>query len=456
MATRTRRRRRRQFDDQEALERALQNNSQANYPTIIAGFEARGIPAADIKPRENVFTYHAWQAKGRQVMRGERGVRIATVLDVEKKDPTTGEPVKVRKPRSCYVFHVTQTKANGEPDPPNHEPLQGGPEPATQPAAPATTPNPPRQADGPQGSPAALRAKADAMQAAIDRKLDPAILKQNPTRRRLSIGGSMVTEGLQMVDQQRALRAIADAIEAGTLEPCLWHVKHRGDVEKLYFGWGETTDQQRDLVRAYATVDTTPAQRAAQQREQKIREAEADLVGQKLPGFFPTPERLAQRMAGLANIEEGMEVLEPSAGKGDLAEAIREHAPPCELLCIERCHPLAGILELKEFQVFRGDCLEAAGEVDRVVMNPPYENGQDADHVRHCFDLLRPGGRLVALVGRGLSFRQDRKCIEFRSWLTMPEVIVVHSEQLDDAFNQPGTFRRTGVAVTLLVLDKPL
>jgi hypothetical protein len=54
----------------EALTRAVQGQSLSNWPAIVAGFEAKGIPADDIRPRENVFTYHAWRALGRQVRRG--------------------------------------------------------------------------------------------------------------------------------------------------------------------------------------------------------------------------------------------------------------------------------------------------------------------------------------------------------------------------------------------------
>jgi hypothetical protein len=43
----------------EALERARASQALSNYPSIFEGFMAKGIPEADIKPRENVFTSHA-------------------------------------------------------------------------------------------------------------------------------------------------------------------------------------------------------------------------------------------------------------------------------------------------------------------------------------------------------------------------------------------------------------
>jgi len=46
----------------EALSRATSGMSVSNYPTIYGGFIEKGIPESEIKPRENVFTYHAWRA----------------------------------------------------------------------------------------------------------------------------------------------------------------------------------------------------------------------------------------------------------------------------------------------------------------------------------------------------------------------------------------------------------
>ena len=97
----------------EALSRALSNQSLSNYPAIFRGFIERGIAESEIHPRENVFTYQAWRALGRQVKRGEHGVRICTYIpiDTKEKDSDTGEvTVKTSsRPRMTTVFHITQT-----------------------------------------------------------------------------------------------------------------------------------------------------------------------------------------------------------------------------------------------------------------------------------------------------------------------------------------------------------
>ena len=110
----------RQEIQQEALARAVGNQSLANWPAIFAGFAAKGIPESDVRPRENVFTYHAWRALGRQVRRGEHGVKVVTfvALDRDGAPATEGEEgdgkqekrkARGRRPWTATVFHVSQT-----------------------------------------------------------------------------------------------------------------------------------------------------------------------------------------------------------------------------------------------------------------------------------------------------------------------------------------------------------
>jgi hypothetical protein len=102
---------------QEALTRAATGQSLSNWPAIIHGFIAKGIPESDIRPRENVFTFHAWRALGRTVRRGEHGVKVTTYVSGEREeketDQATGEERAAkrsfRRPWTATVFHVSQT-----------------------------------------------------------------------------------------------------------------------------------------------------------------------------------------------------------------------------------------------------------------------------------------------------------------------------------------------------------
>ena len=95
----------------EALHNATTQTSMRNYPDIFDGFLAMGIDESDIKPRENIFTFNAWKAKGRIVSKGEHGVRIITYVAMSKTDEDTGEVSNFRHPRKTTVFHVSQTEA---------------------------------------------------------------------------------------------------------------------------------------------------------------------------------------------------------------------------------------------------------------------------------------------------------------------------------------------------------
>src|SRR5229473_631983 len=98
----------------EALDRAQSGQALTNYPAIFAGFMAKGIAEADIRPRENVFTFNAWKALGRSVKKGEHGVKVVTFIECSatQRDPASGEekPVTYRRPHTTTVFHISQTE----------------------------------------------------------------------------------------------------------------------------------------------------------------------------------------------------------------------------------------------------------------------------------------------------------------------------------------------------------
>ena len=101
---------------EQALERATQGQSLANYPAIFDGFMEKGIPEAGIKPRENVFTYNAWKRLGRQVCKGEHGVKVITWIPIDEKRDASGQVTRQagKRCKSATVFHISQTQASGE------------------------------------------------------------------------------------------------------------------------------------------------------------------------------------------------------------------------------------------------------------------------------------------------------------------------------------------------------
>ncbi|MFM5478279.1 LPD38 domain-containing protein [Aeromonas veronii] len=167
--------------------------------------------------------------------------------------------------------------------------------------------------------------------------------------------------------------------------------------------------------------------------------------------FFPTPESHAADLVALAGIEPGMTVLEPSAGHGMLAEAAR--AAGAKVDAVELAVDLREILQAKGFGLVGGDFMDTtpAQSYDAVVMNPPFSNDMDIDHVRHAYDHLKPGGRLVAIVSATAGDRQNNKNKAFREWFDG----LGGSEQAMPEGSFKASLNPTDVRTKIFVIDKP-
>ncbi|TWU21407.1 type I restriction-modification system subunit M [Bythopirellula polymerisocia] len=182
--------------------------------------------------------------------------------------------------------------------------------------------------------------------------------------------------------------------------------------------------------------------------------AERELIGKKLVGFFPTPKPIIRQMMELADIHDNHRVLEPSAGKGDILDCIRDAHPNAHRHGLELYRCLQDVLVAKGHEVEFADFLVHQGRYDRILMNPPFEKGQDIEHVMHAYELLQPGGKLVAIMGEGAFFRGDKQATAFREW--MQEIGAENKQLPEDAFKGIDSFRHTGVRTRLLTIEKPL
>jgi phospholipid N-methyltransferase len=126
------------------------------------------------------------------------------------------------------------------------------------------------------------------------------------------------------------------------------------------------------------------------------------------PQLFPTPPELAEQMAELAEIAPGMSVLEPSAGTGALLKAVRE-ATGEQAICtaVELNGQLSRHLQTLAAgaTIIRADFMDlharTLGRFDRILMNPPFVDAQDIQHIEHAITFLKPGGRIVAICANG-------------------------------------------------------
>ena len=193
------------------------------------------------------------------------------------------------------------------------------------------------------------------------------------------------------------------------------------------------------LAKVPATAPPQEGEDFAKMKEQ-LREGVHVVVA---PDLFPTPPDLAARMVEEAGIREGHRVLEPSAGTGNLLREIAKTSTR-DVVAVEVNGQLADMLRQSfarpTIHVERADFLEYqdAKGFDRIVMNPPFDHGVDIKHILHAFEMLRPGGVLVALCATGP--RQEDKLKPLSdSWEELPS----------------GTFEGTGVGAIFLAMSKP-
>ena len=182
----------------------------------------------------------------------------------------------------------------------------------------------------------------------------------------------------------------------------------------------------------------------------------------KIFQFFPTPPELATLLAIRSHVR-GCSVLEPSAGHGALVKAcINEGANRVAMIELNPDnipHLRSTFQHLPE--AWRLPAIHCADfltvtpatapiglrcQFERIVMNPPFNKGQDLKHIVHAVThWLAPGGQLTAIM---LSHDDDEisqalgKADDLCSWTT---------EDIDaGAFKESGTNIRT----RMLLLEK--
>ena len=297
-------------------------------------------------------------------------------------------------------------------------------------------------------------------------------LTQNWTPKRGREHASRQREGGRLERTQKALNALAEIHRSGEVPTLLAGFRTKKAIyEVLSLRTQQSGHSCYDHIETSEYHNTTPEgvalqnliaedplvaakKRQAAELENKINA----LRDGKQPGFFPTPQSLISQMIDLADIKTSDVCLEPSAGIGSIADAIKlriDEDRGGSLKCVEKQHSMAGICHLKGHETTQADFMEWKRngiEFDKIVMNPPFEKQQDAKHICRAFEMLAPGGRLVALCGANALNRDNTTGREFQSLMSE---FGTHNEQIDGAFKGPESFKQTSVSVLLIVLDKP-
>ena len=168
--------------------------------------------------------------------------------------------------------------------------------------------------------------------------------------------------------------------------------------------------------------------------------------------FYPTPPALARRAWKKFKNTDFSKVLEPSAGKGDLALAYPENGRSRKVLpdCCEIDITQHPIIREKGLNVVGFDFMQfSTGSIySHIIMNPPFAEG--AKHVLKAWDILWDG-EIVAIINAETlrnAFSKERQLLV--------NIIAQHGEVefLECAFSVPDAERKTDVEIALVYLRK--
>ena len=188
-----------------------------------------------------------------------------------------------------------------------------------------------------------------------------------------------------------------------TVDRGLWIRKFGNGNAHVYFTPATLLDINRALAEFYGEVlpDAEP---------EGVKPSASTAVSKDLQ-FYPTPRAVvdaAMEFAGIPNpahYRSGsgydmpmLKVLEPSCGDGRILDVLRERGQDC--FGIEYHPTRASVARAKGHAVLTANFLEhpATPEFDVVVMNPPFYGRHYAQHVRHAYKFLKPGGTLVSIL----------------------------------------------------------
>ena len=180
--------------------------------------------------------------------------------------------------------------------------------------------------------------------------------------------------------------------------------------------------------------------------------------------FYPTPETLAARMVDMIDTKRVHFVLEPSAGKGDLVDKLKnkmsyygysnitgKHGRDVEIDCIEKDCNLQNLLKGAGKRLVFDDFLkfETFKKYDLILMNPPFSEGDK--HLLKALEMMKNGGQVVCLLNAETlknPYSNSRKEL-----LQKLEQLDAEIKYLEGAFTEAE--RQTTVEVALIYVDIP-
>ena len=179
--------------------------------------------------------------------------------------------------------------------------------------------------------------------------------------------------------------------------------------------------------------------------------------------FYPTPRNLVERMLQNVDLTKIHTVLEPSAGKGDILDVLKEKQDngsyrtnwkpiKFDFDCIEKDEELRGILKEKGYRVVFDDFLKfnTMKQYDMIIMNPPFSNG-DKHLLKAIKKQEKSGGAIVCLLNA-----ETLKNTYSNSRKELAQKIQEYNGQIEYVKNAfMDAERKTNVEIALIRIEIP-
>lgn len=159
--------------------------------------------------------------------------------------------------------------------------------------------------------------------------------------------------------------------------------------------------------------------------------------------FYPTPKWMVDRMIEEIDTQKIKDILEPSAGKGDIIDGIiekyekqRYYSEKVNIDAIEIDNNLRMLLKGKNYRVIFDDFLSfnTYKKYDLIIMNPPFSCGDK--HLLKAIEMQKEGGAIICLLNAETirnpysNTRKDlvRKLEELEAKIEFLEDVFVYAE----------------------------
>lgn len=182
---------------------------------------------------------------------------------------------------------------------------------------------------------------------------------------------------------------------------------------------------------------------------QKMIDGVEVLSARKQFNFFPTPRPIVELAQELLCHDGESSILEPSCGTGNLVDGLEPFTRAIEIN--EDC-----IVELKNknIEVIGFDFTQTLPiKFKYIIMNPPFQKRQDAEHVFLAFNnWLEDGGVLVAITSTSIITANDKKSKYFQDLYLK---YGIYQKIIDaGAFKESGTMVSTAITKFLKTPEK--